>query len=49
LRTDGLVVEATYTARSLDVVLSSVQAGDAPTVWWHTGGTLAGVAELVGC
>jgi D-cysteine desulfhydrase len=49
LRADGLVVEATYTARSLDVVLSSAQPGDAPTLWWHTGGTLGGVAELVGC
>ena len=43
------MTQTTYTARSLDVVLSSLPAGEAPTVWWHTGGTLAGVAELVGC
>jgi D-cysteine desulfhydrase len=48
LRADGLVVEHTYTARSLDVMLSVVQPGEAPTIWWHTGGTLSAVAEMVG-
>jgi D-cysteine desulfhydrase len=49
LRADGLVVESTYTARSLDVVLSSGEPADGPTVWWHTGGCLPAVAELIGC
>jgi D-cysteine desulfhydrase len=48
LRADGLVVEHTYTARALDAALSVSQPGDPPTIWWHTGGTLGALADMVG-
>jgi D-cysteine desulfhydrase len=44
---EGLLVEHTYTARSLAVLLDVVKPGDPPTIWWHTGGTLSAVTELL--
>ena len=47
LRQEGLLIEASYTARTLEVaVRHAAEHRDKPTVFWHTGGTLAAVCGL---
>jgi 1-aminocyclopropane-1-carboxylate deaminase/D-cysteine desulfhydrase-like pyridoxal-dependent ACC family enzyme len=43
-RTEGLVADATYVARAVEVLASL----EPPIVLWHTGGTLGFVAEAMG-
>ncbi len=45
LRTEGLVLDPVYTAKAL-AALPAV-AGDGPAVFWHTGGILDTVADLL--
>lgn len=45
LRTAGLVLDPVYTAKALAVLPSVV--GDAPAVFWHTGGLLDAVAAFL--
>ncbi|MDQ1629372.1 MAG: hypothetical protein QOI54_3116, partial [Actinomycetota bacterium] len=46
LRTAGLVLDPVYTAKALAVVPQV--AGDAPTIFWHTGGLLDAAAGFLG-
>ena len=46
-RHEGLLIEASYTARALEVaVRHATENRDRATVFWHTGGTLAAVSGL---
>lgn len=47
-RCDGLLLDATYTAKAFEVAVH--QAGeqrDRPTVFWHTGGTVAALSSML--
>ena len=46
LRTAGLVLDPVYTAKALAVLPSVV--GDAPALFWHTGGLLDAIAGFLG-
>lgn len=46
LRTEGLVLDPTYTAKAL-AVLAALPPVDGPTVFWHTGGIAGALAGLV--
>jgi D-cysteine desulfhydrase len=47
METEGLVLDPTYTAKALGVVLQQVSAGArGPIVFWHTGGLVAAVHEM---
>jgi 1-aminocyclopropane-1-carboxylate deaminase/D-cysteine desulfhydrase-like pyridoxal-dependent ACC family enzyme len=47
LRHEGLLLDASYTARAFEVaVRHAAENRDRATVFWHTGGTLAAVREL---
>jgi 1-aminocyclopropane-1-carboxylate deaminase/D-cysteine desulfhydrase-like pyridoxal-dependent ACC family enzyme len=46
-RHEGLLLEATYTAKAFEVaVRHATENRDRPTVFWHTGGLLAAMREL---
>lgn len=45
LRTEGLVLDPVYTAKALAALPAVV--GDRPAVFWHTGGLLDAVADLL--
>src|SRR6478672_2495784 len=46
-RREGLLIEASYTARALEVAVRHATGNrDRATVFWHTGGTLAAVSAL---
>jgi D-cysteine desulfhydrase len=47
LRSEAFVLEHTYTARALATLLDVVEPGDTPTIWWHTGGTLGAITDLL--
>lgn len=46
LRTEGLVLDPTYTAKAF-AVLAALPPVDGPTVFWHTGGIAGALAGLV--
>lgn len=47
LRTEGLLLDPTYTAKAFAALLRQ-QPSAAPTVFWHTGGIAGALAALVG-
>jgi 1-aminocyclopropane-1-carboxylate deaminase/D-cysteine desulfhydrase-like pyridoxal-dependent ACC family enzyme len=48
LRTEGLLLDHTYTAKAMAVLLARLRAGvAAPAVFWHTGGLVPAAAEYV--
>lgn len=51
LRTEGIVLDPTYTAKAFAVLLGRGRAGldgDGTTVFWHTGGIAGAMAALAG-
>jgi 1-aminocyclopropane-1-carboxylate deaminase/D-cysteine desulfhydrase-like pyridoxal-dependent ACC family enzyme len=46
LRTEGLVLDPTYTAKAF-AVLAALPPVDGPTVFWHTGGIAGALAGMV--
>ena len=47
LRTEGLLLDPTYTAKAFAVLLDLIESGTAgPIVFWHTGGLLSAVDHL---
>lgn len=44
LRTEGLVLDASYTARAFPVALGTLAEDGPPVVFWHTGGLVAAVS-----
>jgi 1-aminocyclopropane-1-carboxylate deaminase/D-cysteine desulfhydrase-like pyridoxal-dependent ACC family enzyme len=47
LRTEGLLLDPTYTAKAFAVLLDLVEAGaNGPIVFWHTGGLLSAADHL---
>jgi D-cysteine desulfhydrase len=47
-RTEGLLLDSTYTAKAFEAaVRHATEHRDQPTVFWHTGGTLAAICGLL--
>lgn len=48
LRTEGLFLDKTYTAKALAVLLDRLRAGvEGPVVFWHTGGLVSAITSYV--
>ncbi len=48
LRTEGLLLDSTYTAKSFELAVDRARSSTRPVVFWHTGGTLGATARLLG-
>jgi 1-aminocyclopropane-1-carboxylate deaminase/D-cysteine desulfhydrase-like pyridoxal-dependent ACC family enzyme len=48
LRSDGILLDGTYTAKSLMVAIELARRQDGPVVFWHTGGTVSAVSAFAG-
>jgi 1-aminocyclopropane-1-carboxylate deaminase/D-cysteine desulfhydrase-like pyridoxal-dependent ACC family enzyme len=46
LRSDGILLDRTYTAKSLMMAIELVRRQDGPVVFWHTGGTVSAVSAF---
>ena len=47
LHTEGLVLDADYTARAFPAVLRELAADGPPVVFWHTGGLPAAISNYL--
>jgi D-cysteine desulfhydrase len=45
-RTEGLLLDATYTAKAAALLVRLAREAPMPTIFWHTGGVVAAVTEL---
>ena len=43
----GLLVDPTYGAQALTAAVARARAAEGPVLWWHTGGTVPAVTDLV--
>jgi 1-aminocyclopropane-1-carboxylate deaminase/D-cysteine desulfhydrase-like pyridoxal-dependent ACC family enzyme len=48
LRSDGILLDDTYTAKSLTLAIQLVRRRQGPVVFWHTGGTVSAVSAFAG-
>lgn len=47
LVSEGLLLDASYTAKSFELAVQQARDASKPTVFWHTGGTLAAMTTLL--
>jgi 1-aminocyclopropane-1-carboxylate deaminase/D-cysteine desulfhydrase-like pyridoxal-dependent ACC family enzyme len=48
LRTEGLLLDSTYTVKAFELAVDCARSSKGAVVFWHTGGTVAAVARLLG-
>jgi 1-aminocyclopropane-1-carboxylate deaminase/D-cysteine desulfhydrase-like pyridoxal-dependent ACC family enzyme len=48
LRSDGILLDGTYTAKSLMLAIELARSQSGPVVFWHTGGTVSAVSAFDG-